>query len=104
MIKIPRFYELFDKLSRCKKRYKEDTSKLRSEIKKHIEMIDRLKSIIKEIKSEDYFYNLWSKERDDRIKDTKKSNKLLDEINNLKKELATKIMAEVLRNKDKRKE
>ena len=97
MIKIPKYYELFDKLDRCKKKHKEDTSKLQSEIKKHIEMIDRLKSIIKERLSEDYYYNLWLKEREERIKITKESNKLLDEVADLKEKLTIKIMAETLK-------
>jgi len=103
VIKIPKYYELLDKLNRCKKKNKEDTFKLQLENKKNIIKINELNKRIKEIKSKDYFYNLWSKERDERIKDTKESNKLLDEINNLKKELAIKIMAKVLRNKVKNK-
>jgi len=42
---------------------------------------------IKEIKSKDHYYNIWLKERENLIKTTKESNKLLDEINNLKQEI-----------------
>ena len=97
MIKIPGYYELFDKLDRCKKKYKEDIFKLQLENKKNIIKINELNKRIKEIKSKDYYYNLWLKERDDRIKDTKESNKLLDEVADLKEKLTIKIMAETLK-------
>ena len=60
-----------------KKKYKEDTSKLESQIKEQIKELEKLKLRIKEIESEDYYYQLWLKEREERIKEFKENNLLV---------------------------
>ena len=98
--KIPGFYELKRKLKYWKEKYKEGISKLQSEIKKHIATIDKLSENIKEIKSDDYFYNLWYKEREKRIKILKENSELLDKINILNDKLIKKKKSEGIGRKE----
>lgn len=91
MKKIPGYYELWGKLNHWKEKYKEDTSKLESQIKEQIKEIEKLKERIKEIESEDHYYQLWLKEREERIKDVRENTTLLDEIITLKEKLTIAI-------------
>lgn len=52
------------KVSHWKKKYEVDTKRFKSQIKEQKENIERLKNRIKKIESEDYYYQLWLKERE----------------------------------------
>lgn len=77
-------YEWLNKLNRCKEKYKIDTSKLKLRIKKQNELIDALKERNKDLKSRE-MHRLWLKERKEVIEQYKEINKLLDDINDLRK-------------------
>ena len=72
------YYKLFDKYNRLKIKYKEDTGKLRLDLKKKTEMVDNLQEIINEISEDDYWHDLLIKERDKHIKQIKENSKLIN--------------------------
>lgn len=78
MIYIPDYYKIFDKYTRLKRKYKEDTTKLRLESKKSTEMIDNLQKIINEISEESYYRNLFIIERDKYIEQLKENSNIID--------------------------
>ena len=85
---MPGFYELQQKLNHWKEKYREDVGKLETQIKKQNKIIEALKDRNKDLKSKE-MYQTWLKERRERIEDWKKYNKLLDEVNKLKKKKLT---------------
>lgn len=95
MISISGLYELKGKLNYWKKKYEEDTSKLKSQIKEQMDRIEELKENIKTIESEDYYYQLWLKEREVLIRKAKENNQLLDKIIALKEKLSNEIIKAV---------
>lgn len=73
-------YELKGKLKYWKDKYNKDIQQLQKEITQYIGKIDELYKEINTIKKNSYFYRLWFKERQERIKLARENHKLEEKL------------------------